>query len=75
MKIRERIASEAREAFTGKLKAAFEAKFNVTINSRWAIMSERLVTERIDGKDFTPEQICFIGGFEAAWLAYSAIVG
>lgn len=75
MKIIDRIKMHLNESFSAKLKEAFEEKFEgVEIDTFWSIFAGRMVTNREDGQEFTPEQHSFIDGFSKAWLDATAVV-
>jgi hypothetical protein len=46
----------------------FQRRFQVAVKTDWNIFSNSHVTERVDGKDFTSEQIAWLNGYELGRL-------
>ena len=65
----EKLARQLNENFRDLLPVKFKEKFNVQIGTKFNFFTSALVSTRLDGEDFTPEQLEFINTFEAGYLA------
>lgn len=60
----DKLALAMNDDFRDYLSKAFAERWpSVDIKHEWSFFADRLVTTRVDGEDFTPEQHAFI----AAW--------
>lgn len=65
MKMRDRITRHLNLRFRDELIREMHHRFGIAVESNWSLFAGRLVTTRIDGQDFTPEQHAYL----AAWSA------
>jgi hypothetical protein len=59
----EKCANTLNDAFSTKLPAAFLAKFGLELETGFNLFSMSLISRRIDGQDFTPEQHAFVSAY------------
>jgi hypothetical protein len=59
----EKCANMLNEAFRTKLPAAFHAKFGAELETSFNLFSMSLVSRRVDGADFTPEQYAWVEAY------------
>lgn len=71
----QKLANTLNEEFREKLTEACREKFGIEVEHRFDFFgSGRLVTTRVDGEDFTPEQHAFIGAYSDGFGAALTIV-
>ena len=64
----ERMANELNERFREDVVEVMAEEFNgLEVHSYWNIMAMRLVTERIDGKEFTRKQHDFLRAYSEGY--------
>lgn len=74
--LRSKVDNAIDSAFREKLKAAVSSKFGIEIETHYDVFAMRLVSRRVDGKDFSNSELDYVEAFEsgyiAAWNAASA---
>lgn len=68
------MATKLNDEFADKLSSVVRENFGIEIDSRFNIFSMALVTTRLDGEDFTPEQYAFIAAFSDGYGVAMEIV-
>ena len=67
----QRITRQLNDEFREKLTEAVQEKFGIEVEHEWrGLLSPdggRLVTTRVDGADFTPEQFAFIDAYSQGY--------
>ena len=69
MTIAQKLKRKLNDNFKVCLKDAVKAKFDIEIETGFNIFSMNLVTVRVDGNSFTPEQMEYLKAYEAGYLA------
>ena len=70
----EKMHNELANSFKQELHAAFQEKYGVALETEFNIFSMQLISTLPDGKDFTPEQHAFIGGYSQGFHRAMALV-
>jgi hypothetical protein len=65
----DRVMRRLNDEFRDALAAKVREKFAIDVETSWAFLADRIVTERADGEPFTPEQMAYLEAFEAGYLA------
>lgn len=65
----EKMHKQMNDNFYDELPTTVREKFNIEIETHFHFCNLSLVSTRIDGEEFTPEQKLFIQGFELGYLS------
>lgn len=68
------IAAKLNELFRESLKLAVKERFDIEIETTYALLADRLITTRIDEKDFTQEEMDFLKAYSAGYEKAMLIV-
>jgi len=74
MRIADKIARLVNDSFSDKLKEAILEKFGMAIETSYNFLSGDHITTRVDGKDFTQEEMDFLRAYEDGYVAAMKIV-
>ncbi len=74
MRIADKIARLVNDSFSDKLKEAILEKFGTAIETSYLFLSGHHRTTRVDGKDFTQEEMDFLRAYEDGYVAAMKIV-
>ncbi|KKK64003.1 hypothetical protein LCGC14_2988570 [marine sediment metagenome] len=74
MRIADKIARLVNDSFSDKLKEAILEKFGMAIETSYNFLSGYHRTTRVDGKDFTQEEMDFLRAYEDGYVAAMKIV-
>lgn len=70
-----KLSDKLNEEFRVRLTDEVAERFGIEVEHRFDFFgSGRLVTTRVDGKEFTPEQHAFIGAYSEGFAAAMGIV-
>lgn len=64
----QKIASELNDEFRNDLHDEFLEKFGIEVVTKPNFLSGEIFTNRVDGKDFTAEQMGFMKAFEKGYV-------
>lgn len=59
------------ERFSKHIATAMERHFQIEVETNFGLLSFRHITTKIDGTDFTQEQIDFMRGFESGYAEFA----
>lgn len=65
----DKIARELNDEYRNDLKDILMEKFEIEIETGFNFLSGTIYSKRIDGQDFTKEQMDFIKAYEEGYLA------
>lgn len=69
MNFRSKVDNAIDLAFRGELKDAVSSKFGVEIETYYDVFAMRLVSRRVDGKDFSESEVAYVEAFESGYIA------
>lgn len=70
----EKLQKKLNEEFRNILAGEMLNRYKVRIETNWSFLSNEIISTRIDGEDFTVEQINFMKFFELGYVAAMGMV-
>lgn len=65
----EKLAKELNDEFRTDLKAGMFSRFGIEIETNFSFLTGNIISTRIDGADFTAEQMEFMQTYEKGYVA------
>jgi len=74
MRIVDKISKALSDQARPLVDLAMKEKFGIETRTCWDFFSDKLVTDRVDGQNFTPKQFAYLAGFSEGYAAAMGVV-